>query len=110
MMATRRPVFLAAVRMRVTTSACWSKLPCEKLSRAIFMPARIRLSNISGEFDAGPMVATILVLLLGNVIVAATIGLIYLALYLTHSSEPEKKKGASDYSQGWRRAPTVRQA
>ena len=68
MIATRRPVALQAARMRAMTSACWSRLPCEKLSRAIFMPARIRRSRISGEFDAGPMVATILVLWLGNII------------------------------------------
>jgi hypothetical protein len=56
------------------------------------MPARMRLSNISGEFDAGPMVATILVLWFGNVMVAGTFVLIGLALYLTHGSEPEKEK------------------
>jgi hypothetical protein len=36
------------------------------------MPARIRLSRISGEFDAGPIVATILVLCSGKVITAKT--------------------------------------
>ena len=62
MIATRRPAALEAVRIRATTSACWSNVPCEKFSRATFMPARMRPSSISGEFDAGPMVATILVL------------------------------------------------
>jgi len=38
----------------------------EKLSRATFMPARTSRSSISGESEAGPIVATILVLLAGR--------------------------------------------
>ena len=68
MIATRRPVALQALRIRSMTSACWSKLPCEKLSRATFMPARMRRSSISGDCEAGPMVATILVLWSGKII------------------------------------------
>ena len=49
------------LRIRSITSACCSKFPCEKFSRATFMPVRIRRSRISGEFDAGPIVATIFV-------------------------------------------------
>ena len=51
------------------TSAWSEKSPCEKLSRAMFSPARMSRSSISGDSDAGPMVATILVLWLGNNIV-----------------------------------------
>jgi len=39
--------------------------PWEKSSRATSMPARISRSNIAAEFDAGPMVQTILVLCSG---------------------------------------------
>jgi hypothetical protein len=31
----------------------------QKVEAGIFMPARMRLSSISSEFDAGPMVATV---------------------------------------------------
>ena len=62
MMATRRPVAFSAARMRAMRSAWPVKSPCEKLSRATFSPARMRRSSISGESEAGPMVATILVL------------------------------------------------
>jgi hypothetical protein len=47
-------------------SAWLGKSPWEKLSRATFIPARINFSKISGEFEAGPMVHTILVLLAGK--------------------------------------------
>jgi hypothetical protein len=47
-------------------SAWLLKSPWEKLSRAMFMPARIILSRISNESEAGPMVHTILVLLAGK--------------------------------------------
>ena len=62
MMATRRPVARSAARMRAMRSAWPAKSPCEKLSRATFSPARMSRSSISGESEAGPMVATILVL------------------------------------------------
>src|SRR6185503_8803526 len=42
---------------------CVSNFPCEKFSRATFIPARIIWSSTGTELDAGPMVATILVLL-----------------------------------------------
>src|SRR5437660_521070 len=45
-----------------------AKSPWEKLSRAMFIPARIICSNTGGELDAGPMVAAILVLCGGSVI------------------------------------------
>ena len=48
-------------------SACREKSPCEKFNRAMFSPARMRRSSISGDSEAGPMVATILVLCAGNV-------------------------------------------
>src|SRR5262245_2795470 len=62
MIATRRPVAFAAERMRLIRSACSSKLPWEKLSRATLRPERMRRSSMSGESEAGPIVATILVL------------------------------------------------
>src|SRR5215831_9782280 len=49
-------------------SACSERSPCEKLSRATFSPARMSRSSISGASEAGPIVATILVLLLGSAI------------------------------------------
>ena len=66
MMATRCPVARAAARMRAIRSACPLKSPWEKLSRATFIPARIRRSSISGDSEAGPMVATIFVLWFGS--------------------------------------------
>ena len=66
MMTTRRPVTCSAARMRAMRSAWPAKSPCEKLSRAMFSPARMRRSSISGDSEAGPMVATILVLWSGS--------------------------------------------
>src|SRR5215469_14474181 len=68
MIATRRPAASAAARMRWMRSACSERSPCEKLSRATFRPARMRRSSMSGVSEAGPIVATILVLLLGSAI------------------------------------------
>ena len=62
MIATRWPVLLAAARTRLITSAWLEKLPWEKLSRATLTPAWINRANISGDSEAGPMVATIFVL------------------------------------------------
>ena len=62
MIATRRPVACAAARMRAMCSAWPAKSPCEKFNRAMFSPARMRRSSISGDSEAGPIVATILVL------------------------------------------------
>src|SRR5215469_12980389 len=67
MIATRRPTVFSAERMRLMRSAWLARSPCEKLSRATFRPARISRSSISGVSEAGPMVATILVLFLGSV-------------------------------------------
>ena len=68
MIATRRPVACSAARMRAMRSAWPVKSPCEKLSRAMFSPARMRRSSISGDSEAGPIVATILVLWSGSII------------------------------------------
>ena len=48
------------------TAAWLAKSPCEKLILATSMPARISPSMTSGEREAGPMVATILVLWSGR--------------------------------------------
>jgi len=66
MIATRRPVAAAASRTRAMVSACPEKSPWEKFNRTMFMPAAIKRRRTSGESEAGPMVATILVLLSGN--------------------------------------------
>jgi hypothetical protein len=66
MMATRLSVALDAARIFLMVSPWLAKSPCEKLSRATFMPARINFSKTSGESEAGPMVHTILVLLAGK--------------------------------------------
>src|SRR5689334_18129022 len=53
---------LRETRRMVAMTAAWSAwLPCEKLSRATFMPAAIRAAILSSELVAGPMVQTILV-------------------------------------------------
>ena len=48
--------------MRSMTFLCSSWVPWEKFRRATFIPVSIIFSIISGEFDAGPRVQTILVL------------------------------------------------
>src|SRR6266571_3817467 len=48
------------------SSAWCEKSPCEKFNRATFIPARTSRISISGDSDAGPMVATIFVLCSGN--------------------------------------------
>src|SRR5438094_7478840 len=66
MIATRRPVSRAASRIRLIACACSEGLPCEKFNRATFIPARMSRASISGDSDAGPIVATILVLCAGS--------------------------------------------
>ena len=68
MMARRLPVaWEAALRVLIVFS--WlAKSPCEKLSRATSMPARIISSMISLDPEAGPIVQTILVLWFGKAI------------------------------------------
>ncbi len=61
-MATGTPTFFAARRMRFTRRRCWSCVPCEKLSRATFMPARMSSSMISAESEDGPSVQMIFAL------------------------------------------------
>src|SRR5271165_2815010 len=51
-----------AARSRSIVRACSSWVPCEKLSRATSIPARISRSIISAESLAGPRVHTILAL------------------------------------------------
>jgi len=65
-MARRRPTAEAAARKRRTHTIFSSKVPWEKFSRATLMPARIMASMTAGSEEAGPMVATILVLCAGN--------------------------------------------
>jgi hypothetical protein len=61
MMATSLPARAATSRTSVAR-AMWScAVPCEKLSRTTSTPPRIMRSSISGDDDAGPSVATILV-------------------------------------------------
>src|SRR5208283_5475007 len=60
---------LRAVDLRLRTTVRWlSKSPCEKLRRAMFMPARIIFSMTSDDSEAGPIVHTIFVLLRGSII------------------------------------------
>jgi hypothetical protein len=46
--------------MLLMRAACSSCVPCEKLSRATFMPALNSFSRVASSWLAGPMVATIL--------------------------------------------------
>src|SRR4051794_25702302 len=59
--ATGRPARPAASRTSCAVSACCSCDPWLKLSRATSMPASIILTSVSALFEAGPIVATILV-------------------------------------------------
>ena len=61
MIATSLPTFFATSRTSVARSMWSCAVPCEKLSRTTSTPARIIRSSTSGELDAGPRVATILV-------------------------------------------------
>ena len=56
----------SACRIATMRPACAEKSPWEKFSRAMFMPARMSRSSISGDWLAGPIVATILVLCVGR--------------------------------------------
>jgi hypothetical protein len=58
--ATGRPISAATVRTVSRRFLCPAKSPCEKLKRKTDTPASMSLRTISGESDAGPMVATIL--------------------------------------------------
>jgi hypothetical protein len=58
---TSRPAIFDASRTMLTFSACSSRVPCEKLSRKTSAPAWIRLTSLSTERVAGPIVATIFV-------------------------------------------------
>src|SRR5215218_93651 len=60
-MATGRPSSAAVERTRSTVSACCSCVPWEKLSRATFNPASMRLLSVSRDAVDGPSVQTILV-------------------------------------------------
>ncbi len=59
--AISRPALSAASLSMPTVTACSSGVSWAKFSRATSMPARIMRSSVSGEREAGPMVATILV-------------------------------------------------
>src|SRR5437879_5462404 len=62
MMATVRPVFEAMLFTSAARCSWSAALPCEKLSRTTSTPARIMRSSTTGSLEAGPRVATILVL------------------------------------------------
>src|SRR5215468_11402594 len=48
------------------TSACFAGFPCEKFNRATLSPARMSRASVSEDSEAGPIVATILVLCAGS--------------------------------------------
>jgi hypothetical protein len=56
-----RPSFFSSARRSDIVFECWSRVPCEKFSRATSMPARTRRCSIVGVEVAGPIVQTILV-------------------------------------------------
>ena len=66
MMARRCPVDREAALRFLIVFSWLVKSPWEKLSRAIFIPARIICSMTSSDSDAGPIVQTILVLWLAK--------------------------------------------
>ena len=65
-MATTRPTFSAASRIRPAVSACSSAVPWAKFSRATSRPAATIRSSTSGSREAGPIVATIFVERIGT--------------------------------------------
>src|SRR5438477_8561752 len=62
MMATVRPVFEAMLFTSAARCSWSAALPCEKLSRTTSTPARSMRSSTVESLEAGPRVATILVL------------------------------------------------
>ncbi len=66
-----------------------AKSPCEKLSRAMFIPARMICARISGACDAGPIVATILVLWLGRFMILH----LRVLQRITPSENPLRRRG-----------------
>src|SRR5215813_5082470 len=52
--------------MRLMTSPCCSRLPCDILTRKTSTPARISERRLSSVSEAGPTVATILALRITN--------------------------------------------
>src|SRR6478609_8514236 len=60
-MATWRLARCAALRISAKTAACSACVPCEKLRRITSTPAAINASSTAGFFEAGPIVAMILV-------------------------------------------------
>src|SRR3989454_7934960 len=62
MMATVRAVFEAMLFTSAARCSWSAAVPCEKLSRTTSTPARIMRSSTTGSLEAGPRVATILVL------------------------------------------------
>ena len=89
MIATRRPVALAAAR-RVSITLAWvAKSPCEKFSRATLIPASSMRSIMSWDSDAGPIVQTIFVLLAGSLMPSS--------LSLSSASSRRSDQERSDY-------------
>src|SRR5580765_1766520 len=62
MSATGRPISAAISRTSQARAECSACEPCERLKRTAFTPASISARRRSRESDAGPSVATILVL------------------------------------------------
>ena len=63
--AMGRPAVAEISRTRWRTSRCWPCSPWEKFSRTTSMPAWTSRSRTARSREAGPMVATILVLRMG---------------------------------------------
>ena len=60
--------FACCVTDALNNFRVFGRLPCEKFNRATSSPARISRASMSGDSDAGPMVATILVLCAGSAV------------------------------------------
>ncbi len=67
MSSTCPPIASDTRRTRSARTRCSSCVPCEKLSLAKLIPARIIARRMSSESDAGPRVQTIFVRLVGVV-------------------------------------------
>jgi hypothetical protein len=61
-------------RTLVMYSTWLSKVPCDRFSRAMFIPVVIKSARSSGEPEAGPIVATILVRLIRGIFLLGITG------------------------------------
>src|SRR5262245_25872079 len=75
-MATEAPAARAAARTLAIAARWVAGSPCEKFTRATFIPAAMSCSSTSCDSEAGPMVQTILVFFSGRCCIICAILLV----------------------------------